>query len=443
MKRSASNPSRFAIYTRQSAEPRDGLSSCEAQFQTCMDFAAAEARTGARWIGDRFDDEGVSGRTLDRPALDRLRDRVREGEIVAVYAVAMDRLSRALRDVVVLFDEMESSGVAVRLVHQPELSSGPENRLLRHILASFAEFEREMIAARIAETRAYLKRHGRRLAGPPPYGYDADPETKQLVPNHGEARRVRAMFRRAARGQSPAQIAKAIDRMGWRTKHRLAKRSGEIVGGGRWTARQIVETLRNPVYLGMFADAESTRPGRHTAIVDTILFDAVQRLLDARRTTMNLGRGELPFPLRGKVICPGCRRPLCTYVVTHRRGPTMVNYRYYRCRSAAGGRPPCRGLQVAARELEAAVREVFGEAAAWGPAGSDSAIDAERLATVWRSLDEAAQDELLPSLIEQIELRRRMKELRLMVCESAVSRLDASSQAPSGSPVGQIESGRF
>ncbi|MCC5785415.1 MAG: recombinase family protein [Phycisphaerales bacterium] len=214
MKRSASNPPRFAVYTRQSTEPRDGLSSCEAQFQTCMDFAAAEARTGARWIGDRFDDEAVSGRTLDRPALNRLRDRVREGEIDAVYAVAMDRLSRTLRDVVLLFDEMESAGVAVRLVHQPELSPGPENRLLRHILASFAEFEREMIAARIAETRAYLKRHGRRLAGPPPYGYDADPETKQLVPNRAEARRVRATFRRAEREQSPGEIAAAIDAMG-------------------------------------------------------------------------------------------------------------------------------------------------------------------------------------------------------------------------------------
>ena len=168
MKRPAPQAPRFAIYTRQSAEPRDGLSSCEAQFQTCMDFATAESGQDAASIGERFDDEGVSGRTLDRPGLYRLRERMHTGDFDVVYVMAMDRLSRTLRDVVMLFDELESAGVAVRLVHQPELSSGPESRLLRHILASFAEFEREMIATRIAETREYLKRHGRRLAGPPP-----------------------------------------------------------------------------------------------------------------------------------------------------------------------------------------------------------------------------------------------------------------------------------
>ena len=152
-----------------------------------MDFAQGAAVPGARWIAERFDDEGVSGRTLDRPALNRLRERICEGEINIVYTVAMDRLSRSLRDTVTLFEELESADVEVRLVHQPELSSSPESRLLRHILASFAEFEREMIATRIDETRAYLKRHGRRLAGPPPYGYDSDPETKQLVPNQSEA----------------------------------------------------------------------------------------------------------------------------------------------------------------------------------------------------------------------------------------------------------------
>lgn len=183
-------PRRFAIYTRQSTEPRDGLSSCEAQLQTCLDIATVESGRNAVWIEERFDGDGVSGRTLDRPALNRLRRRLRNRDVDVVYTVVMDRLSRTLRDVVVLFDEMESAGVVVRLVHQPELSSGPESRLLRRILASFAEFEREMIASRIAETRAYMQRHGRRLAEPPPYGYDADPETKQLVPNRVEARRV-------------------------------------------------------------------------------------------------------------------------------------------------------------------------------------------------------------------------------------------------------------
>lgn len=144
----------YAIYTRQSAEPRDGLSSCEAQFHVCLDFAKAESRPGEQWVGERFDDEGISGRTLDRPALNRLRERIRAGDINRIYAVALDRYSRSVTDTVQLLDEFERAGVEVRVAHQPELCSTPESRLLRHILASFAQFEREIIAARIAERRS-------------------------------------------------------------------------------------------------------------------------------------------------------------------------------------------------------------------------------------------------------------------------------------------------
>jgi hypothetical protein len=95
-------------------------------------------------------------------------------------------------------------------------TSKSHNRLLRHVLAAFAEFEREMIASRLAETRAYLKKKYRRLAGKVPFGYDADPVTKQLVMNQSEAQRVRAIFRRAANGQTPSKIAKRIAHLGWR-----------------------------------------------------------------------------------------------------------------------------------------------------------------------------------------------------------------------------------
>ena len=197
---------RFAIYTRQSTASRGGMSSCDSQFHLCTDFARAESRPGDAWIGERFDDLGVSGRTLDRPALNRLRECVRDGTVDRVHVMALDHLSRSLVDSTRLFDEFEQAGVEIHVAHLPEMSSRPESRLLRHIVASFAQFEREMIATRIAETRAYLKKHGRRLAGPVPYGYDADPATRQLIPNQSEARRVRAIFKRAANGQTPSEI---------------------------------------------------------------------------------------------------------------------------------------------------------------------------------------------------------------------------------------------
>ena len=277
---------RYAIYTRQSVDRLADFSSCQAQFHTCRDFAKATGEPYLHWCGQRFDDEGQSGAMLDRPGMRKLRKVIDLGGLERIYVVALDRLTRNMRDAVRLFDEFEKAGVDVRFVHQPELTLGAQGRFLRHVLAAFAEFERDMIATRIAESRAYLKQHGRRLAGNVPFGYDADPKTKQLMPNSDEAPRVAAIFKRAAGGQRPKQIAEAINRLGWRTKVYYAKRSGRTFGGNKWTARQIIDTLRNPVYVGRFADGADLRDGCHDAIVDQATFDAVQDQLDSRRSLL-------------------------------------------------------------------------------------------------------------------------------------------------------------
>ncbi len=336
---------RYAIYTRQSKLGLADFSSCDAQFQICRKHTRQSKERLRFRASHHFKDEGYSGSTLDRPGMQRLRKVIDLGGLDRVYADALDRLSRNMRDAVLLLDEFEKAGVELRLVHQPDLDSTPHNRLLRHMLAAFAEFERDMIASRVAETRSYLKKHGRRLAGKVPYGYDADPATKQLVSNRSEARRIRAIFRRAAAGQTPSEIAKRIDHLGWRTKEWTSGRTGKITGGGRWTARQIISLLRNPVYLGQFAEGEATRLGCHEAIVTSELCDAARKQLDSRRRVDAPTRNTHGFPLRGKVICPKCKRPLSSYVITKTLGPQAKRVLcYYRCRSTTGGRHPCKGV---------------------------------------------------------------------------------------------------
>jgi len=131
---------RYAIYTRQSVEKLADFSSCDAQFQVCQDFADAIGERDRHWCGQRFDDEGQSGATLDRPAMKKLRKVIDLGGIDCLYAVALDRVTRSMRDAVVLLDELAKADVKLRLVHQPELGGGAQGRFLRHILAAFAEF---------------------------------------------------------------------------------------------------------------------------------------------------------------------------------------------------------------------------------------------------------------------------------------------------------------
>ena len=64
---------RYAIYTRQSSSDAGKvLSSCEVQFSICRDFVKSRVALRCRWIGERFDDAGVSGATKERPAFERL-----------------------------------------------------------------------------------------------------------------------------------------------------------------------------------------------------------------------------------------------------------------------------------------------------------------------------------------------------------------------------------
>jgi len=350
-----------------------------------------------------------------------------------------------MRDAILLMDEFQKAGVDVHFVHQPELTFGAQGRFLRHVLAAFAEFEREMIATRIAESRAYLKRHGRRLAGKVPYGYEADPTTKQLTPNPTEAPRVAEIFRRAAKGELPKQIAAKINNLGWPTKVYSAKRSGKTTGGGKWTARQIIDTLRNPVYLGRFADGQSTRDGCHEPIVGQATFDAARRQLESRRTTNRRERAHHDhLAFRQKIACPRCGRFLTTYQSMRKvSDQSNVSSFFYACRSTAGGQPRCKGVSYPAWDIEQAVRELFESPAMWrdllGPNAPDDAAD--RIAQTWSALPWPWQRDWLKHAVTRIELHEHKGTMSITFASDAakpfLDQIAGSDETSVNQPVAQ------
>jgi len=300
-------PVRYAIYTRQSSPGNSAvLSSCAAQFAICEDFAQARASAAWSWIGQRFDDVGESGADTKRPALQRLLEAIRARAVDKLIIYRLDRLSRNLRDSLDILQCLQQSGVELLIVTSPDLESAAGDVLALNIMASFAQFEREMIRSRLADSRAARKGRGYRLSGPPPFGYVTDPGTRQLRPDRAEGEQVRAIFGMAATGERPSAIAETINDRGWRTKRYVAWRSGRTHGARLWTARQVVELLRNPVYAGDFWDGRGTRPGCHPPIIDAALFQAAQAALDSRRTTTAPRSHAVGWPLRGKIVCPNC-----------------------------------------------------------------------------------------------------------------------------------------
>ncbi len=97
-------------------------------------------------------EETASGGRWDRPELHRLLDQFRAGDTLVVWK--LDRLSRSLKDLLVILERLEATGGKFRSLTESIDTSGPAGRMMMQMLGSFAEFEREMIRER---TRAGLR----------------------------------------------------------------------------------------------------------------------------------------------------------------------------------------------------------------------------------------------------------------------------------------------
>ena len=159
-------PARCAVYTRKSTE--EGLdqefNSLDAQREACVAYIASQVGLGWKLVPDRYDDGGISGGTMDRPALAAVAGhRRRRVDVVVVYKI--DRLTRSLTDfskIVEVFDAADVSFVSVTQQFNTTTSMG---RLTLNVLLSFAQFEREVTAERIRDKIAASKKKGIWMGG--------------------------------------------------------------------------------------------------------------------------------------------------------------------------------------------------------------------------------------------------------------------------------------
>ena len=137
---------RCAIYTRKSSE--EGLeqefNSLDAQREACSAYIASQRSEGWVELAAHFDDGGVSGGTLDRPALKRLLADIEEDRVDVVVVYKIDRLSRALMDFAKLVEVFDRNDVTFVSVTQSFNTTTSMGRLTLNILLSFAQFEREV-----------------------------------------------------------------------------------------------------------------------------------------------------------------------------------------------------------------------------------------------------------------------------------------------------------
>jgi site-specific DNA recombinase len=371
-------PRLAAIYARVSSERQRSQQTIASQVVGLRELAASRGLIVAEELV--FLDDGFSGASLQRPALERLRDRAAEGAFEVLLCHAPDRLARRYAYQVLVLEELTRTGVEVCFAKEGERSGSPEDELLRQFQGMIAEYERAQIAERTRRGKVHRARQGSQavLSGAP-YGYRYVRKSEfadayyEIEP--AEAEVVRQVFDRyTADGQSIADIARALGEQG------IATRTAKTV----WDRSTVWGMLRNPAYRGQAAfgktatsgqRAKPTRPARARgerhgrretrhdrpaeewthipvpALVSDEQFELAQaRLAENKRFAARATKE--PTLLQGILVCRECGYA-CYRTQTRTSRRTLY---YYRCIGSdnyrhAGGRV-CTSRPIRADELD-------------------------------------------------------------------------------------------
>ena len=290
---------RCAIYTRKSSE--EGLeqefNSLDAQYEACSAYIVSQKSEGWKRLSARYDDGGISGGTLERPALRRLLADIEARRIDLVVVYKIDRLTRSLMDFSKLVERFDKSNCSFVSVTQAFNTSTSMGRLTLNVLLSFAQFEREVTAERIRDKIAASKKKGMWMGGIPPVGYIA--KDKELVVDPEGAKVVNRIFKTYLDVQCLSHLKREVDTLGHETRPSRQGSSARPYSRGH-----LYNLLRNPIYIGEIRHKDQRFPGRHQGIVDREIWDRVQTLLEGRSPTVR-GKGRQAAnrsPLAGRLF---------------------------------------------------------------------------------------------------------------------------------------------
>mgnify|MGYP000184974893 CR=1 FL=1 len=403
---------RCAIYTRKSSE--EGLeqefNSLDAQRDACEAYIRSQKSAGWVALPDMYDDGGISGGTMERPALLRLLADIGAGRVDTVVVYKVDRLTRSLSDFAKIVDAFDAKGVSFVSVTQQFNTTTSMGRLTLNMLLSFAQFEREVTGERIRDKIAASKQKGLWMGGLPPLGYDII--DRKLVINAPEAERVRYIFGRYADVKSVRALKADLDQASIVSKVRIGQRAG----GVPLARGALYLMLQNRIYRGEIVHKDNAYPGQHEPIIDEALWNEVQAALAENRVERTT---------RSKAIAPSLLTGLVYDDSGERMSPTHANkkgtrYRYYVSQSLIKrGRPQASeaACRVPAAELEALVEDricallkdesAVSNAAATTTVASRRAMieNAAELAQRWPTLPASDKRAILHAVVERVDIR--------------------------------------
>ena len=293
---------RCAIYTRKSSEEglEQDFNSLDAQREACEAYIASQKHEGWEVLRDHYNDGGISGGHLDRPALQRLMQAVDEKRVDQIVVYKIDRLTRSLTGFAKLVDRLDAAEASFVSVTQSFNTATSMGRLTLNMLLSFAQFEREVTSERIRDKIAASKRKGMWMGGHVPLGYCADGRTLKI--NEAEGPTIRTLYDLYRKLGSVREVKDRAEALGFRSRRR-ARSCGRVSGGIPFDRGHLHHILSNPVYAGRIRHKGQVYDGQHPAIIDPKTWDKVQELLQSGAAISRGTRKKaITSPLAGKLF---------------------------------------------------------------------------------------------------------------------------------------------
>jgi site-specific DNA recombinase len=372
-----------ALYARVSSEKQAQMNTIASQIEALENRITKDNYTLTE--NYKFIDNGYSGSNLNRPALEKLRDKIADGEIDKIYIHSPDRLSRKYAYQMILLEEFQKGGAEVIFLNY-QSNESPESHLLLQMQGMIAEYERGKIMERYRRGKIHAAKKGSvNVLGGAPYGY------RYIDKYEGGGQALYEIQ------QEESEVVQKI--FFWIGYERLT--IGEVCrrlktmnvpspkGKSYWDRSVIWLLLKNPAYKGLAAFGKTKtgpmkpriRPQKHSseqpkknnsiynekkenwvyipvpALIDEITFDIVQQQLEENRKIARTRRRGATYLLQGLIVCNCCHYAYYGKPVRNK----IDKYAYYRCIGTDayrfGGERICKNKQIRTDTLEIAVWE--------------------------------------------------------------------------------------
>ncbi len=330
-----------AIYTRVSTDLQveEEFSSCEAQEEKIRSFVKSQNN----WqVFKVYSDAGYTGANTNRPALQELFEDIKQNKIDIILSYKIDRLTRSPKDFYQLIEVFDKYNVDFISITERFDTSTPAGRLLRNIMLTFAQFERELTSERTKDKLLERAKKGLWHGGNAPYGYKR--ENKKLVINQKEAEIIRLIFETYL---ETGLINRVYDFL---KEKNIKNRQGNL-----FRKPTIAFLLRNIVYAGKVKFADQIYQGIHQPIISEELFELVQKTHKKRVKKFKVYRD---FLFGGLINCKECGHKMTSCFTNKWQKGKMKRYYYYRCTSVdKRGWQACLIKEVSADRLERYILE--------------------------------------------------------------------------------------